>query len=142
MDISQSFGPTDLEVTEKKLQDEQTSEAQGTELAEYCMCYLSGYRPPYSHDSCTGDSSCKFRHEKPKERVVCKYWYRGLCQQGPRCKFLHICDASLLPPCKYFQKDSMFPTYVLSYSLFFLTSIFTFISSLFNTLNSITRLLP
>ena len=118
--ISQSFGPTDLEKEERKLQDEKASAAQGTELAEYCMCYLSGY--PYGHDSCPFGASCKFSHAKPKERVVCKYWYRGLCQMGPRCKFLHICDASLLPPCKYFQKGSMF--------FFF----FNFILSIFDTI--------
>ena len=56
---------------------------------------------------CTKGNMCPYRHAHKKQRVVCKYWYRGMCQNGSECDFLHIYIPSLLPECKFFERDGL-----------------------------------
>ena len=54
--------------------------------------------------SCPLGSECPLKHPSKgfKNKIVCKYWLRGLCKMGDNCDFLHEYNLSRMPECAYY----------------------------------------
>lgn len=56
--------------------------------------------------SCPNGADCPNKHPSKVfgNKVVCKYWLRGLCKMGDDCDFLHEYNLAKMPECAYFAQ--------------------------------------
>ncbi|VEU24026.1 DEKNAAC105276 [Brettanomyces naardenensis] len=59
--------------------------------------------------SCPYQSDCPFKHPSKifNNKIVCKYWLRGLCKMGDDCDFLHEYNLSKMPECAYYAANGV-----------------------------------
>lgn len=68
--------------------------------------------PFWSHSngkSCPYGSDCPLKHPSKifNNKIVCKYWLRGLCKMGDDCDFLHEYNLSKMPECAYYAANGV-----------------------------------
>lgn len=58
---------------------------------------------------CPLGADCPLKHPSKifKNKIVCKYWLRGLCKMGPNCDFLHEYNLSKMPECAYYSQTGV-----------------------------------
>lgn len=56
--------------------------------------------------SCPMKDECPLKHPAKgfKNKIVCKYWLRGLCKMGDNCDFLHEYNLSKMPECAHYAQ--------------------------------------
>ncbi|GME74444.1 unnamed protein product [Ambrosiozyma monospora] len=59
--------------------------------------------------SCPNGSDCPNKHPSKifQNKIVCKYWLRGLCKMGDNCDFLHEYNLSRMPECAYYTMNGV-----------------------------------
>lgn len=66
------------------------------------------YGSHHKHDDgkCPLGKDCPLKHPSKifKNKIVCKYWLRGLCKMGPNCDFLHEYNLSKMPECLHYSQ--------------------------------------
>lgn len=68
---------------------------------------------PFWNDSngttCPYGKDCPLKHPSKifKNKIVCKYWLRGLCKMGDDCDFLHEYNLSKMPECAYYAANGV-----------------------------------
>ncbi len=68
---------------------------------------------PFWNDSngntCPYGRDCPLKHPSKifKNKIVCKYWLRGLCKMGDDCDFLHEYNLSKMPECAYYAANGV-----------------------------------
>lgn len=58
---------------------------------------------------CPLGADCPLKHPAKifKNKIVCKYWLRGLCKMGENCDFLHEYNLSRMPECAYYATNGV-----------------------------------
>ena len=58
---------------------------------------------------CPLGADCPLKHPSKifKNKIVCKYWLRGLCKMGENCDFLHEYNLSRMPECAYYATNGV-----------------------------------
>lgn len=59
--------------------------------------------------NCPLGSECPLKHPAKgfRNKIVCKYWLRGLCKMGDNCDFLHEYNLSRMPECAYYTANGV-----------------------------------
>ncbi|KAG7807484.1 hypothetical protein KL921_004242 [Ogataea angusta] len=58
---------------------------------------------------CPNGNDCENKHPSKifNNKIVCKYWLRGLCKMGDDCDFLHEYNLQRMPECAYYLQNGV-----------------------------------